>query len=243
MFRKRPTATGGGGGSTGSGRIHVNGGSSSTTVLLEQSATSTLNGRNGTNSTTMLPLHHHQTSMSPLVDKDDADAYNEKYDKNRRSGGGGSYSQRRRRSQQQRERLASSMLLCMGILYLVKRMVFPLSHDQLNAVDQTVRRLWVAAEHYGLIEKFPAYSTDYMEHFPYFSLLEEHYQVIREEAQQLLDSNTRNHIPRLKDLVETKRAQGKVYSTDWKTCTCFLTKDSSDRNPSLLYHGVCFAFL
>jgi hypothetical protein len=103
-------------------------------------------------------------------------------------------------------------------LYILKRLIFPLTHDQLNFADRTVRSLWVAAEHSGVIAKFPVYETDYVENFPYFSILEENYEVIRDEARALLNAN-RDHIPKLKHLVGQKRSESKVYTTDWKTCT------------------------
>ena len=106
----------------------------------------------------------------------------------------------------------------LATLYLLKRMIFPLSHEKLNYVDSTVRSLWVKAEQWGIMEQFPVYKTDYFDDFPFFSLLEENHEIIREEALNLLETN-RNRIPRLKDLVESKRSISKVYKTDWKTCT------------------------
>jgi hypothetical protein len=124
------------------------------------------------------------------------------------------------RQKQQQERRLLFVTLVIAALYALKRCCFPLSHDALNRVDSLVRRLWLAAEQSGVLTKFPPYQTsvDYHEHFPYFSLLEQHYMTIRSEALALLQHN-RQSIPRLKDLVESKRAAGKVYATDWKTCT------------------------
>jgi hypothetical protein len=116
------------------------------------------------------------------------------------------------------EKGGAKILGILAVLYLVKRMIFPLSHEQLSYIDTSVRNLWVVAERWGVIEPFPVYKTDYFEDFPYFSLLEENYEIIREEAKNLLEGN-RDQIPRLKDLVESKRSIGRVYKTDWKTCT------------------------
>lgn len=116
------------------------------------------------------------------------------------------------------DKRGTALVVILAVLYLLKRMNFPLSHEQLDFVDRSVRNMWVKAEQWGIMEQFPVYTTDYFDDFPYFSLLEENYEIIREEALNLLETN-RNRIPRLKDLVESKRSIGKVYKTDWKTCT------------------------
>jgi len=126
------------------------------------------------------------------------------------------YDPKRKRTQTGPNKTIVFILTFVTSLFLLKRMIFPLSHDSVMWVDDTVRNMWLRAEQSGLIERFPEYKTDYDQDFPFLSLLEENYAAIRQEAVQLLDE-TRDHIPRLKDLVGTKRSASKVYTTDWKT--------------------------
>jgi hypothetical protein len=214
MFRKRPTQ--------------------SIPLPSSLSSSSNANGSRSTVDTTaspsLLPLHqnhhhhHHSASCSHSGAATAAAKPNgSKAPNNSHDTDANKYVKRKRlhlNKQEQRRRQLLAVTLVITALYALKRCFFPLSHDALNRVDYQVRRLWLAAEQSGLLTKFPPYQTslDYHHHFPYFSLLEQHYLTIRTEALALLQHN-RQSIPRLKDLVESKRAAGKVYSTDWKTCT------------------------
>ena len=116
------------------------------------------------------------------------------------------------------QRMARSWVLVLVILllYTIKRTIFPLSHEQIEFVDESVRSLWIRAEERGWYPKFPPYESEhYYDDFPHLSLLEENFPAIRAEAAQLLDSNVR--LPHLKDLYGRKRAGSKVYKTDWMT--------------------------
>jgi hypothetical protein len=172
----------------------------------------------------VVPLHqnhHHQHSASCSHSVATAKPNGSTAPNNSHDTDANKYAKRKRwRHKQRQERRLLAVTLVITALYALKRCFFPLSHDALNRVDYQVRQLWLAAERSGLLTKFPPYQTsaDYHAHFPYFSLLEQHYKIIRTEALALLQHN-RQSIPRLKDLVESKRAAGKVYSTDWKTCT------------------------
>jgi len=116
---------------------------------------------------------------------------------------------------QAKEAKYMKLMVFLVLLYILKRLVFPLSHETVNYFDNSIRRLWLYAEQSGVIEQFPVYSLHYDDDFPHFSLLEENYLAIREEAVALLQHN-RQHVPRLIDLVESERKVGKVYKTDWK---------------------------
>jgi hypothetical protein len=126
------------------------------------------------------------------------------------------YGKQRRKLSKRDRRLLAILSVLFGC-YVVKKMIFPLNHEQMKVIDEFVRDLWRKAETSGIIPAFPVYQTDYLDDFPDFKLLEDNYQTIKAEAEELL-MTTREHIPRLKDLVVAKRSQGHVYHTDWKVC-------------------------
>jgi aspartyl/asparaginyl beta-hydroxylase (cupin superfamily) len=83
-----------------------------------------------------------------------------------------------------------------------------------NSIDETARSIWAWAEDTGRIKKYPGLVVDYKQEFPEFQILEDNWEVIKAEAENLLLKKA--SIPRLFDLVEPERAKSKVYKADWK---------------------------
>jgi hypothetical protein len=106
-----------------------------------------------------------------------------------------------------------------AVMFLISRVLLTVSPRAMNYIDECARNVWLQAERAGFIEPFQNFSLEYHKQFPELSLLEENWQVIRNEAEDLL-ATKRKYIPRLKDLYvnDPVRAAGRVYKTDWKTC-------------------------
>jgi hypothetical protein len=111
------------------------------------------------------------------------------------------------------------VIALLAMMFLISRVLFSVSPQALNYIDKSARNFWLQAERVGIIEPFHNFSLEYRKQFPEFRLLEEKWQIIRDEAAELL-ATKRKSIPRLKDLYveDPDRASGKVYETDWKTC-------------------------
>jgi hypothetical protein len=116
------------------------------------------------------------------------------------------------------------VLALFAVMFLISRVLLTVSPRALNYIDESARNVWLHAERAGIIEPFQNFSLEYHKQFPGLNLLEDNWQVIRNEAEDLL-ATKRKFIPRLKDLYvnDPERAAGRVYKTDWKTCELYIT--------------------
>ena len=107
------------------------------------------------------------------------------------------------------------VLVVLAVLgYLGWRKVQGLSGDQKMAIKNGINEVFVRAERRGLFEPAPAFEQDYLRDYPDFEILEDNYNLIRDECEGLLGIKDKM-IPM--EALGGGYTEGGIHSAKWKT--------------------------
>jgi aspartyl/asparaginyl beta-hydroxylase (cupin superfamily) len=102
-------------------------------------------------------------------------------------------------------------LICVTILW---HGLQSMGKDGKMWIKHTVNNIWHYAEEHQLYKKAPAFDLNYAKDYPAFHILEDNYEVIRQECEQLLKAQ-KDHIPTLDSLGQYTKSG--IHNVKWTT--------------------------